>query len=314
MASPLLDAVKQGTAGMAAPGTPTAAPGLQPTGGTQTEQLAGLTATAQTGKAVQPQQGGTSRLSALGEKLANVQTLMGAQAIQQQGILQNTAQAQQEQIQQQQYVAQATQVSQQRLDAQQTFNNKIKGMFQDQNNSLANLHMQDDKSRAEQMGVMLRLGSERYVTQLSDAASKARLDSSANFQAALTASVFSDETALMSTSLQFRNYAAADARAATAQLANMDLDYALQVAQTENKAASGQAMWSGVGSLTSAGALAFAAGSGGTTADASGTEGNFVMQDAGNGPAQDTGQGSYNPTEGIPSTPDLGGAYTPPGQ
>jgi hypothetical protein len=277
MASPLLDTVKQNAAAMATPSSPQgAATGLQPTGGTQTEQLAKLTATAQTGKEQQPAMGGQARLSAIGEKLANIQTLTGAAAIQQQGLMQSDAQAQQEQIQQQQYAAQATQISQQRLDVMASFNNQVKGMYQQQASELQQLHTQDDKSRAEQMGTLLRLGDEQYITQLNDAATKSRLDNQVNFQAALNQSVFANETSLMSTNLQFRNYMGSDARSAAQQLNNMDLDFALQIARQDNKAASTRALWSGAGSMVAgavtAGMAAGAGGAGATITQASSSD------------------------------------------
>lgn len=256
MAEPntLLNTVKQNAPLLANPNAPQAQQtGLAPTAGEQTEQAQGLMATAQTGKALQPGTG-QARLSSIGEKLASMNTLMGAQQVTQQAGLQSMAQEQQGAFAQQQQQGALATISQQRLDMTQDFNNKIKGMMQDQSQNLATLDVSKDKSRVEQMGFMLRLGNEEYINKLQTEGAKARLDSKASFDDALNRTVFADETSMLNNNLQFRSMMGADQRQFNQDLSTIDLDFSLQMAQAENKAASSQMMWSGIG--TAAGSLA----------------------------------------------------------
>ena len=288
---PLLQTVKQNAAALTDANNPLAAQaGLQPTGGTSTQQTANLMGVAQTGKEQAPAIGGQAKLSALGEKLANVNTLMTAGALQQAGTLQSTAQIQQAEAQQQQFQGQANQISQEHLNAVETYNNQVAGMLQQESDQIQQMTLSDDKSKVEQMGLMLRLGNQSYIDQLNSQATKSRLNDKAAFQQALNQSVFAQETNLLGSSLEFRNYLAADQRATTQALANMDINFALQVATVENKAAATTTMWNGIGTLAGAGvsgaAGAYASSSAATDAGEatarSSAPGNLVMQSSEN--------------------------------
>lgn len=247
---PLLQTVKQNSAAMTSGSSPLAAQtGMQATGGDQTQQTAQLMGVAQTGKDLGPGIGGQAKLSALGERLANVNTLMSASALQQAGSMQSEAQQQQAEAQQQQTQGQMRQLSQEHLDQVESFNNQLSGIMQNKADEIQRMVLSDDKSKVEQVGLMLRLGNDKYMDQLSAAATRARLDNQASFQIALNTSVFAQETQLLGSSLEFRNYLQADRRAATDQLANMDIDFALQIATADNRAAAATTMWSGVGGI-----------------------------------------------------------------
>ena len=254
----LLDTVKQNTSALASPtGPQAAATGLQPTGGESTAAIQSLTSVAQTGKDLGPSTGGgQARLSALGEKLAAVNTLAGAQTIQQQGAIQNTALSQQSEAQQQQYVGQVQEVTQQRVAAQQSFNDKTQDLLTQHQGQMSKLESQDMRSRTEQMGFMMRLSNDKYVTQLHDESTRSRLDEGTNFQEALTRTVFAQESDMFNSDLTFRNLMRADQRTFTQQMGDIDIDWALRFAQADNKAAATTMMWSGIGSLASAGAKA----------------------------------------------------------
>jgi len=254
---PILDAVKQGSAALAAPvagGTP----GLAPTAGEKTEQVAGLAAAAQSGKEQTAGAGGVARLSAIGEKLASLNTTIQANALQTQGTLQATAQGQQAAATQQQYQGQVNLMTQQRISMRTDFNNKLNGMLQQSAEQLQSLTIQDNRSRAEQMGTMLRLSNDEYVTKLNDQATRDRLTDAASFKMALATTVFDQETALFSNNLAFRNMLQQDHRNAVDAVASMDLDFAMSMATTQNKSAAANQMWSGVGTAggtAAAGAL-----------------------------------------------------------
>lgn len=114
------------------------------------------------------------------------------------------------------------------------------------------------------MGFMLRLGNTQYTDQLQSEGKRARLDNAVSFNENLQRSIFSEEMDLFSSSLEFRNYMYADARDAQKQLSELDIEFAMQVAMADNKAAGSQMMWSGIGSMVGAGTKYAARGKPGT--------------------------------------------------
>lgn len=249
----LLDTVKQNSSSLAAP-TPAsnpllAATGLQPTAGEATEGTAQLAAIGQTGKAVSGTGGLNTRLSSLGERLASVQALNQAKDVAKEAQLQGVSLDQQQDALQQQFQQQNTQLSEQRIGMQEQFNTQLKGIMQDYRNQLTGLNLSKDKARMEQVGFMLRLGNQQYIDQLEQEGRKSRLDNSVSFNEELQRSIFADELDLFSSSMEFRNYLFADARDSQRQLSEIDIDFAMQIAGAENRAASGQMMWSGIGTV-----------------------------------------------------------------
>lgn len=304
---PLLQTVKQNSAAMTDASNPLASQtGMAPTGGSQTQQTAELMGVAQTGKDQGPAVGGQAKLSALGERLANVNTLMSASALQQAGTMQSEAQQQQAEAQQQQFQGQTAQLNQEHINAVEQYNNQVAGILQGGVEQLRQMTLADDKSKVEQLGLMLRLGNDKYVDQLNQKAAVARIDNEASFKLALNQSVFAQESNLFGSSLQFRNYLQADERQSVAQLAQMDLDFALQVATADNKAAAAQTMWSGIGTIAGTAASA-AIGSDSQATGPVGPEGNMVAQsaqnpaDAGAAPNQ-TAADVYNGNVGSASS------------
>lgn len=256
---PLLDTVKQNSAAMSSATSASAQQaGLGATGGAGTQQLASLMGTAQSGKEATPAIGGQAQMSAVAERLAGMNTLMAANQVQQGSVMQSEAQIQQAQAQQQQYAGQLATLSQEKLNAQQQYQNQVSGMLQQASDQFQSMVNSDNKSRVEQMGTLLRLGNEQYIQQLNTKATEANLQNQAAFQNALNTSVFANETDLLGQSLTFRNYMAADQRQSTSILAGMDLNFAIQVAMTENKSAGATMMWSGIGTAGAAGAVGVA--------------------------------------------------------
>jgi len=256
----LLNTIKQNSQNMTNASTQQGqALGFGPTGGTNTQQLAALTGTAATGKASGPGVGVGAKMSSLSEKLAGVNNLTSAANLGAQGAMQSTAQAQQAQAQAQQTSAASAALTQQRVDMMASFNDSVNSILQSKADEIANMTVADDKARVEQVGLMLRLSNEKYVTTLNDTAAKSRADTAAGFQQAIQTSIFADETDLMSSNLQFRNYMSQQGRDATATLASMDLGFAMSIAAAQNKGASMTAAWSGLGGIVSGGAQMYAA-------------------------------------------------------
>lgn len=252
----LLDTVKQNSTALSA-STPTSNPllsatGLQPTVGENTQGTAKLLAVGQTGKDV-GLSGQTPQMSSLGERLASLQTLNQAKEVTQQAQLQGISLDQQQDQMQQEFSQASTQLNEQQVSSHEQFNQQLKGMLFEQENQLRSLDLSKDKARMEQMGFMLRLGNTQYIDQLQNEGRRARLDNSISFNENLQRSIFAEEMDLFSNSLDFRNYMYADARDAQKQLAELDIEFAMQVAMADNKAANSQMMWSGVGNVLGAG-------------------------------------------------------------
>ncbi len=193
-------------------------------------------------------------------------------------------------------------VSQQRVSLVEDYNNKIKGMMADQQMNLQKVDLQQDKSRMEQMGAMMRLSNDQYVTNLNNQATKARLDNNVAFNDALNRSVFASEYNMFDNNLQFRSMIGADDRTFERDLANINLDFAVQMAQADNKAASSQMMWSGIGSVGGAG---MAAGAGALS-------GGGEEEEAGQPAAANQApmQSAQNPAPSSPTAGFLGGGST----
>lgn len=249
----LLDTVKNNAATLASP-LGAAAPQTPPTG--QTGEIQALTATAATGKEQAPSTG-TARLSNIGERLATLQSNLQLGQVQKQGLLQSEAQQQQAEAQQQSFQASANLMTQQRVSQQQDAHNKLLGMLQQSQEQMQQLSLQDQRGRAEQMGFLLRLSSDKYITKLQDEATRARLDNAVQMRYQTQRAVFDEEQDMFTQNLQFRNILSQQHRDAVKALADIDLDFAIQVAQTEAKSANISGTWSGVGGLGTAGAQAY---------------------------------------------------------
>lgn len=259
----LLDTVNKNASALSAPSPASnpllSATGLQPTTGEETQGTAQIAAVGQTGKALDTTGGLNTRLSSLGERLASVQALNQAKEVTKEAQLQGISLDQQQDQLQQQFQQSSTRLSEERIGMQEQFNTQLKGMMFEYKNQLKSLNLSRDKSRMEQMGFMLRMGNQEYMDKLQLEGRRARLDNAVSFNEALQQSIFADEMDLFSSSLEFRNYMYADMREAQKQLAEIDIEFALQVANADNQAASGQMMWSGVGNVLGAG-LSYAAG------------------------------------------------------
>lgn len=253
----LLDTMRQNGAALASPASSTSPLQGTVTGGDETARLANLTAVGRTGRDVGAA-GQTARLSSLSEKLANANTLMGAQKLAAAGAAEGEQQQAAEQVVQAQQKQATAAITQQRVSMQEDFNTRLKGMLQDQNNSLAQLKLGDDKSKAEQTGFLVRLGNTEYIDKLQAEGQKARLNNEISFNEALQRSVFADEQSLFSTSLEFRTILSQDDRDALKSLSEMDLDFAMSVALAQNKQANTTTMWTGLGNVAGAGANAYA--------------------------------------------------------
>lgn len=234
------------------PGQAAGAPqiGAQASDINQTSQIGSLLGAA-SGKAAAPSAAPST--SNLGEQIQQNQAALAQQAVQQQG--QQAAQelGQAQRAQEQQFQQQGRQLTEQSLATQDEFTRQNEALLNSYQQGIKQLNLQKDKSRLEQLGFDLRLGNNQYIDNLQREGARARLDSKIAFSEALQRSIWDDEQDLFNDSLEFRSLMGSDQRAFTDKMAQMDLDFAMQVANAQAQEANQRQMWGAIGSLTSAG-------------------------------------------------------------
>jgi len=110
------------------------------------------------------------------------------------------------------------------------------------------------QSKTEQLGFLLRLQDKQYIDQLQMEGDKARLNSNIGFKEAAFRSQLEDNMTLFKNDQMFKKFVNASERDFREQLGKMDINFAMQVASNAQQAANQQSMFSGIGSLVSAGA------------------------------------------------------------
>lgn len=219
----------------------------------QTAQAQSLMSTAQTGKAQSP--GSTTpALSNLAEKAQAIQTQQSQNQLLTQVQQEQTKVDQKAAAQAQTFAAQTQELDTKRLAVRQQWQTQLKGMLQQNQEALQGLSQQDTRSREEQIGALARLSNDKYITNLTQAAEKARLEDSYNFSTQLAHQVFDDERELLESNLDFISIFNMEHRDAMRQVSQMDLDQALAMARAGSKAAGVAAMASGASQVVGAGA------------------------------------------------------------
>lgn len=182
------------------------------------------------------------------------QVRQGSEAIQRDAQINQLALSQQAQSQQKQAAFQDKMLSEQELNQREKFLSTQEQILGDYVKGARTLDLEKDKSRLEQLGFGMRLGNDKYLTQLQQEAHKSRLGDALKFDEEMKRSVFSDEEELLRTNLEFRALMNAKGRELADRLSQIDIDTALAIAAADNKAANSRSMWEGIGTAVSAGA------------------------------------------------------------
>lgn len=219
----------------------------------QIQRLAG----AQTGKAAAP--GTAPRLSTIQEQVAAREAGLGAQQLAQQGQLEALRVKQEEDQIQDELGLRLRELDDQRLAQQEYQQQQTQTLLDQFTTGQRQLNLSRDKATMEQVGFQLRLNNSKYIKQLQDYGRRARLDNKIKFQEELQRTIFAEEESMFQSDLLFRSMINAKGREFTSQLAQIDLDFALQIATMENEAASQRMMWQGAASAVSGGLDAYAA-------------------------------------------------------
>ncbi len=230
-------------------GTPTALPGTQLG---QTQGLRNLIQTT-TGKAATPggqgpQQADVGELQAARETRLQGQQGALSEQINTAGMVEKSEGMASTQNQQAQSIAENV------ANNQSQFEIRSNSIISDYVNGGKKLSTQRDVMAMEQAGAALRLSNEKYVTELNRAGEMARLTSQAAFKEQAYRDEFLTDIILTKDNTSFRQMMDADDRTFAYAMGQMDIDYALEVADQARKQANSQAMWQGVGGVVSAGA------------------------------------------------------------
>jgi hypothetical protein len=188
------------------------------------------------------------------EKQVASQVMQGQRALQEQIQAEAIGQAQQTKAFEEKAAFENKLLSQEKLDMQDKFIVKQQEILSSFIRSGREFDLKKDKARAEQLGFMMRLNTDYYLTDLEDEASRAMLHDQMSFDEELARTMFNEELDLFNDNLDFRAMIAADEREFADELANWDIAMALQLAETQAKEASQQQMWQGIGSLMQVGA------------------------------------------------------------
>lgn len=256
MANTLLDAIKssqnqtlQQTAAEPQQGAPS-----------ETQSLAQTVATGRTGKDVSATTGApAAKMSNLQEKLAQVQNKLGTQALAKDVETQQTGMEKDAEVAAKEAQIQDTALEQRRQDTQRQYTRQVQSTIDNFTNQGKQLDLSKDKAKAEQLGFQLRMSNNKYIQDLKQEGAKARLSSSLKRREEIAKSVFADERDLFASDLSFRTIMGAKGRDLTEKLSNMDLDFAMKMADANNKAANERSLWTGIGGLAGAGVQAYGA-------------------------------------------------------
>jgi hypothetical protein len=229
--------------------SPQAPAGTVPGGQTQTvRQLL----QAKAGKAI-PSASGSPRQSALQEKTAEAQAQASSKQLGLRGQIQAEQLGQQELDITQREQQQEAQFQESWETAQANMNRQANQLLQQFESGQKTLQTTKDMADLEQLGFQLRLQNDQYINQLQDVGRRNRLDNQLEFKKQLAQNVFKDQQELMTNELAFNRMMAADDREFMNELAQMDIGYAMQVADNAAKAASAQQIALGMGGMVSGG-------------------------------------------------------------
>jgi hypothetical protein len=227
------------------------APTSQPTNlGGQTDTVRGLLQ-AKSGKEVQSS--GAPRQSSIKEKMAEQQTRQAGQQLQQAGQIQAAQLEEREADIGQREVIQEQQFQENLKNIQANFDQRSNSILQQFESGQKRLDNSRDLEELEQVGFEARLQNKQYIDQLTSEGDKKRLDNSLVFKQEMARNVLKDNQDLLTNDLAFKAITEADDRQFQREIADMDINYAMDIANNAAKSASQRQTIEGVGGLVSAG-------------------------------------------------------------
>jgi hypothetical protein len=186
---------------------------------------------AKSGKAAAPQAG--PRASALKERMAAQATEAGAEELRQTGEVQAEQLEQREQDIAQREVQQQAKSEQAFKQSKQQFEQKSHNLLNELERAGKDINAREYKSNLEQLGFNMRLQNDQYLNRIKQEGQKARLDNGLEFKAQLAQEVFDNNKDILEDKISFKQLIEADDRTFTRELADMDINYAVELADKE---------------------------------------------------------------------------------
>lgn len=213
---------------------------------------------AKSGKQVGP--GGGSLASNLAEKRAIQQGKSALQQIGQQSTLGREQQSQQLADIAQSEKQQKQEFNFQKDEQKQVFDRQAGNVIDQFKQGQRSLDNTKDIAKLEQAGFETRLSTDSYVNELQNVGQRARLDDEQEFNLQLANTMFEEEKDLFANQQQFLSIMAADDREFDKQIANMSLDWAIDLAKQEAKDVAFNQQVGGLSGLIETGAEGYAKG------------------------------------------------------
>lgn len=214
-----------------------------PVGGA-TGRLQSLVRAGQTGKQLGTGSGpalqtGTAERQAASQAVRQQQQLAGQQQLQRLGATQQAEQ----QVQQEQIQTAEIQDRTQRLQDQ--MNRQATKLANDLRRGQGQLDDERKKLAAEQIAFNLRLQNKQYLSQLQQAGEKQRLDDNREFEEQLALDIMGEEAGMFKSLIDSKALLDANDREFDRELANINIDAALQQYRSEARAANQRALYEG---------------------------------------------------------------------
>jgi hypothetical protein len=223
------------------------------------------------------------------ELAAQQQTIQQSEQQQLQGALAGEELRLAEQNQEQRLDLGLQNIDSKRKETENRYKQQVAGIAADLLAGEKQLDAREYQAKMEQVAQSARLNNKLYLQNLEQAAQEKRLNTSLGFKQAMYQTVFQDDLGLFSNDLSFRAMMDASDRQFNESIQMLSAQDALSVAEASIESAKTQAMWSGVGSLASAGAQAYASGMfdtkvSGSTPDSIDTKPNIAQSALNNSP------------------------------
>jgi hypothetical protein len=185
--------------------------------------------------------------------MAEQQTRLAGEQIEQTGRIQAEQIEQREADIEQRAIQQEQQFQENLKNLQADFGRRSNSILQQFESGQKRLNNQEDIADLEQLGFEARLQNKQYIDQLQREGDKLRLNQGLNFKEQMAKNIFKDNRELLENELAFKTIVDADDRQFQREIADMDIDYAMELADSAAKAASQRQIVTGIGGAVSGG-------------------------------------------------------------
>lgn len=225
----------------------------------QTERSQGLLR-AKLGKADSGTGAPSPRISSMAERQ---QVSQGAQAAKQQQLQGALAGQELEQAQvglEAKEAEQKANILERQADLQSQFARQEAELYGELERGTKDIKSRENVAKLEQLGFNVRLQNKDYITNLQRAGEQARLNDKLGFKEELARQSFADDQMLSKLGVDYKKIADMDDRSFKQELAQMDMQYAQEMAHNAKMEEASKAKWGMFGSLVQGGTTAYGSG------------------------------------------------------